>query len=335
MRTVLVTGGAGFIGSHLVEKLLEGGGAVRVLDNLSTGSLANLQAAAGRQARGGGLQRGGRLEVIIGDVRERELLRKALRNVKYVFHLAALPASPASIRDSAEVHAVNVEGTLNVLHGALTEGVWRVVVGSCASVYGTPDTHPVAEDAALRPTSLFGASKVAAETYCRAFHARHQLETVVLRYFTVYGPRQRPNPRLPLLPNVIEAVRHRRPFVDQAEVGTDDFIHVDDAVAATLAAVRAPRAAGHAVNVGSGQTASLGDVVHILGGLLRSTGSTALTRSVGARPRHLTADTSRAAELLGFSPRVSLIAGLARLVRVLNETDELERLALAPVGLDD
>ena len=115
MRTVLVTGGAGFIGSHLVDQLLEGGAVVRVLDNLSTGSLTNLQSA----------------------IRDRELLRKALRSVKYVFHMAALPASAASMADPGEIHAVNVEGTLNLLHGALTEGVWRVVVASCASVNST------------------------------------------------------------------------------------------------------------------------------------------------------------------------------------------------------
>ena len=154
MRTVLVTGGAGFIGSHLVDQLLEGGAAVRVLDNLSTGSLANLQSAAERHSRGGPVPNGSRLEVIIGDIRDRELLRKALRGVKYVFHLAALPPSAASITDSADIHAVNVEGTLNLLHGALTEGVWRVVLASCASVYGTPDTVPVTEDARCgRPAS--------------------------------------------------------------------------------------------------------------------------------------------------------------------------------------
>ena len=203
MRTVLVTGGAGFIGSHLVDQLLEGGAAVRVLDNLSTGSLTNLQ-VGGRAALPGRtpVSNGSRLEVIIGDIRDRELLRKALRGVKYVFHLAALPPSAASLTDSAEIHAVNVEGTLNLLHGALTEGVWRVVLASCASVYGTPDTVPVAEDAPLRPTSLFAASKVAAETYCRAFHARHQLETVMLRYFSVYGPRQKAIGGGPLLPEL-------------------------------------------------------------------------------------------------------------------------------------
>jgi nucleoside-diphosphate-sugar epimerase len=335
MRTVLVTGGAGFIGSHLVDQLLEGGVAVRVLDNLSTGSLANLEAAAGRHSRDGAVLNGSRLEVIIGDVRDRELLRKALRGVKYVFHLAALPSSAVSVTDSAEVHTVNVEGTLNLLHAALTEGVWRVIVASCASVYGAPDTVPVAEDAPLRPMSLFAASKVAAETYCRAFHARHQLDTVVLRYFTVYGPRQKVVAEGPLLPNVVDAVRQRRPVVNWADAGTHDFIYVGDAVAATLAAAQAPRAAGHAVNIGSGQMTSVSDVVRILRDLLRTEPLPELSRSGDTKPPHLTAETSRAAELLDFSPRISLVAGLARVVHGLAEADQREHRALAPAGLDD
>jgi len=335
MRTVLVTGGAGFIGSHLVEQLLENGAAVRVLDNLSTGSLANLQRAAGRDSRGGGLLNGSRLEVIIGDIRDRELLRKALRNVKYVFHLAALPPGAGSIVDSDDVHAVNVEGTLNLLHGALTEGVWRVVLASCASVYGNPATVPVSEDAPLRPTSLFGASKVAAETYCRAFHARHQLDAVILRYFGVYGPRQRAMPGGGLAVKLVEALREGRAFVEQDDRSAEDLMAVEDVVAATLAAARAPRAAGRAINVGSGQMVSIADVLSILGRLLRTPVTPAVPRDSGLPRYQICAETTLATELLDFAPRVSLIAGLSRLVRSLSETEQTEPAALAPVGLDD
>ena len=332
MRTVLVTGGAGFIGSHLVDQLLEGGAAVRVLDNFSTGSLANLHAAAKRHSRNGG----SRLEVIIGDVRDRELLRKALRNVKYVFHLAALPASSVSIIDSGDVHTVNVEGTLNVLHGALTEGVWRVVVASCASVYGTPATVPVPEDASVRPVTLFAASKVAAETYCRAFHARHQLDTVILRYFTVYGTRQPAAPGGALAPRLIEAVRQRRPFLEEDERNGADFVAVDDAVAATLAAARAPRVAGRVINVGSGQMVTIGDALAIVAGLLQTPVTAADgPRTEEAAPYRICADTALARELLDFTPKVSLVAGLARMVRSLTGTEELERTAFAPAGRGD
>ncbi|HKW94408.1 MAG TPA: NAD-dependent epimerase/dehydratase family protein [Methylomirabilota bacterium] len=334
MRTVLVTGGAGFIGSHLVDQLLDSGAAVRVLDNLSTGSLLNLQAAAERHARNGAPP-GSRLEVIIGDVRDRTVLRKALRSVKYVFHLAALPPSAVSATDPGDVHTVNVEGTLNLLQGALTEGVWRVVLGSCASVYGIPDVVPVSEEAPLRPTSLFAASKVAAETYCRAFYARHQLDAVMLRYFTVYGTRQRATPGANLTPSLVDAVRQRRPFVEQDDRSAEDFIYVTDAVAATLAAARAPRAAGRAINVGSGQMVAISDVMGILANLLRTSVITGFPRNADAPVYRIGAGTALATELLDFTPRVSLIAGLARMMRSVNDAEQQEPAALEPVGLDD
>jgi nucleoside-diphosphate-sugar epimerase len=339
MRTVLVTGGAGFLGSHLVDHLLDGGASVRVLDNLSTGSLRNLQAAAERHSRPGGSfgpsTNGSRLEVIIGDIRDREQLRKALRNVKYIFHLAALPPSAGPLTGPGELHSVNVEGTLNVLHAALTEGVWRVVFASCASVYGTPGSIPVSEDAPLRPATLYAASKVAAETYCRAFHARHQLDTVILRYFTIYGPRQRNTPEAVVISTVIEALRRRRPLLDRDEHSGQDLTYVDDAVAATLAASRAPRAAGRVINVGSGQMATLGDVLDILTNLLKIPAVSGFPRSSDARPRHLCAQTDLAAELLSFTPNISLNVGLARVIRVLAETEGVEDSALTPVGRDD
>ena len=328
MRTVLVTGGAGFIGSHLVDQLLEGGAAVRVLDNFSTGSLGNLHSAAKRHSRGGGSH----LEVIIGDIRDRELLRKALRNVKYVFHLAALPATAGSVIDSGDVHAVNVEGTLNVLHGALTEGVWRVVLASCSSVYGPGAPVPVSEDAPLRPSSLFAASKVAAETYGLAFHVRHQLDTVILRYFTVYGPRQRPAAGGALTPRLVEAVRQRRPFGEEDDRSAEDFVAVDDVVAATLAAARAPRVAGRVINVGSGQMVAISDVLAILAGLLETPVAKADGSKAAAAPHRICASMALAADLLDFTPKVSLIAGLARMIRLLDASGEPEPVGLAPAG---
>jgi UDP-glucose 4-epimerase len=334
MRTVLVTGGAGFLGSHLVDQLLESGTSVRVLDNLSTGSLGNLQAAADYQPRGLGLFAGSRLEVIIGDVRDRELLRKALRGVKYVFHLAALPASAVSVTDPGEIHAVNVEGTLNLLHGSLTEGVWRVVLASCSSVYGTPGTLPVGEDAPLAPNTLFAASKVAAETYCRAFHARHQLDTVTLRFFNVYGPRQRPSAPAIVVPGVIEALRQRRPLTGLDERSADDFIYVHDAVSAILAAARAPRAAGRVINVGSGQMMSIEDVQHIVADLLKTSVPASLPRPADAPRYQMCARMDLASELLDFTPRISLISGLADVVRRSMTEEEQPERALAPAGLD-
>src|SRR5260370_30482002 len=244
MRTILVTGGAGFVGSHLVERLLEGGASVRVFDNLSTGSLQTLQAAAQRHSRvaagAGNASNGRRLEVIIGDIRDREMLRTARRDVKYVFHLAALPASSVSVKNPGEIHAVNVEGTLNVLQGALTEGVWRLVIGSSSSVYGIPLRVPVSEDTPLAPATLFAASKVAAETYARAFYVRHQLDTVTLRYFNIYGPRQKATGEGAVIASLLEAVRGRRPFGGQGGPPAGGFAHLDDPLAAPLAPAQTP-----------------------------------------------------------------------------------------------
>ena len=339
MRTVLVTGGAGFIGSHLVDHLLDDGVSVRVLDNLSTGSLQNLQAAAQRHSRvpGGSsaVATGSRLEVIIGDIRDRALLRTALRNVKYVFHLAALPASAISVTDPGEIQAVNVEGTLNVLQGALTEGVWRLVMGSSSAVYGTPERTPLSEDAPVRPATLFAASKVAAEMYARIFHLRHQLDTVTLRYFNIYGPRQQAKGEGALIARLLDAVRERQPFSHEEDRTAEDFAYVDDAVAATLAAARAPRAAGRIINVGSGVMASLGDVRAILTDLLRTVPVAGEARHPGAEVRQICAQTTLAAELLEFTARVPLITGLARTIQSLNDLEYAERPSLVRVALDD
>ncbi len=338
MRTVLVTGGAGFIGSHLVDHLLEEGASVRVLDNLSTGSLQNLHAAAQRHSRtsdgAGGVSNGSRLEVIVGDVRDRELLRTALCNVKYVFHLAGLPPRAVSATSPGDIHAVNVEGTLNVLQGALTEGVWRVVIGSSAAVYGGSERSPLSEDMAVRPGTLFGASKAAAETYARAFYLRHQLDTVTLRYFSVYGPRQTTTGEGAMIAKVLQAVRQGRGVAEQDERSAEDVLYVGDAVAAALAAARAPRASGHVINIGSGELATVNDVVGVLTDLLGTGLSPVKGRDSAAQPRHVYAQTSMAAELLEFTGRVSLSAGLERTIRSLNEAEYTEGPAYARAGLD-
>jgi nucleoside-diphosphate-sugar epimerase len=335
MRTVLVTGGAGFIGSHLVDQLLEGGAAVRVLDNLSTGSLTNLRAAADDHERWTGFPNNSRLEVMIGDVRDRELLRTALRGVKYVFHLASLPGSSAPVIGPGEIHAVNVDGTLNVLQAALTEGIWRVVIASCATVYGTPITLPISEEAPLSPNTLFAASKVAAETYCRAFYTRHQLDTVVLRLFNVYGPRQRALPVDNPVPGLIESVRQGRPFTDLDDRNAGDFIYVDDVVEALLTAARAPRATGRVINVGSGEMLSIGELQRIAAGLLKTSVVPGFPKQRDSLPVQLCARTTLASELLDFTPRVSVIAGVARLLRSLAEYEEPEPRALAQAVRND
>jgi UDP-glucose 4-epimerase len=330
MATALVTGGAGFIGSHLVDALLEGGVDVRVLDNLSTGSLRNLQAGAERSPASG--RPGRRIELMVGDVRDDKLARKAMRHVDCVYHLAGLPPGTTA-GGHGEVHTVNVQGTLNVLQAAATEGVRRVVFASCASIYGSTDGSPVTEDRAALPVSVFGASKLAGEIYCRAYHASRHVETVLLRYFNVYGPRQNAVLHGAFVPALIETLRRgRRPvLVGDGRVG-QDFLFVDDAVAATVAAARAPRAAGAAINIGSGQLATPVEMLGILNRLLR----TDVVPRQG-RPRSEPSVPSRAsvtlaADLLGWVPRVSVVSGLAHTVQFFAEAEQHDEGLLAEVG---
>jgi len=337
MPITLVTGGAGFLGSHLVDRLLADGASVRVLDNLSTGSLDNLRAAARWRSSdaASALSAGNRLEVILGDIRDRELVRRAMRRVQGVFHLAALPPRDASPADPTEFHTVNVQGTLNVLEAALAEGAGRVILASCASVYGSPSPGRMMEDGPVQPASLFAASKLAGEMYCRVFHTKHRLETVALRYFTVYGPRQTRVDDSLTVAAFIDALRRRRPVVDADAATALDFTYVDDAVDATVAAATAAAAAGQTINVGSGQTASVQEVLSILSRLLGLPPVAGAWPEPAAVPESLQPQASRAAELLGYVPRVPVASGLSRVVQFLAESRQSNDPALAEIGADE
>ncbi|HKZ08156.1 MAG TPA: NAD-dependent epimerase/dehydratase family protein [Methylomirabilota bacterium] len=330
MAIALVTGGAGFIGSHLVDTLLEGGVDVRVLDNLSTGSLRNLQAGAERSPASG--RPGRRIELMVGDVRDDKLARKAMRHVDCVYHLAGLPPGTTA-GGHGEVHTVNVQGTLNVLQAAATEGVRRVVFASCASIYGSTDGNPVTEDRPALPVSVFGASKLAGEIYCRAYHASRHVETVLLRYFNVYGPRQNAVLHGAFVPALIETLRRgRRPILTgDGRVG-QDFLFVDDAVAATVAAARSPRAAGAAINIGSGQLTSPVEMLGILNRLLRADVVPRQGRPRSEPSAPARAGVALAADLLGWAPRVSVVSGLAHTVQFFAEAEQHDEGLLAEVG---
>jgi len=328
MSTVLVTGGAGFIGSHLVERLLDGGAAVRVLDNLSTGSLRNLQAAAHRfrpetNIARMGAAHDGRLEVVIGDIRDRELVRKTARNVDTIFHLAALPGASLGRVSAAELQTVNVQGTLNILEGAVAEGVARLIFASSSSVYGTPESLPVSETFPLRPESLFAASKLAAEMYCRTYGTIHQLDVVALRYFTVYGPRQGNATDGALIPELIQTLLERRSALPHDDDTAEDLTYVDDVVEATCAAAESPTAVGQVINIGSGRMSSVLEILHLLYYLLKIAPLAELRPSSATPSSHIQATITLATDLLGCAPRVSLAMGLARVVRALTEPESL------------
>jgi nucleoside-diphosphate-sugar epimerase len=267
--------------------------------------------------------------VVIGDIRDRELVRKATRNVDVVFHLAALPGVALGRVSPADLQTVNVQGTLNVLEGAVAEGVTRLIFASSASVYGTPESLPVSETWPLRPESLFAASKLAAEMYCRTYGTIHQLDVVALRYFTVYGPRQGNATDGALIPELIGTLLERRSALPHDDATAEDLTYVDDAVEATCAAAESPNAAGQVINIGSGRMSSVLEILHLLYHLLKVPPVTGLRSSPAAPPSHVQAAITLAADLLGCTPRVSLAMGLTRVVRALTEPEPIGGQALA------
>jgi nucleoside-diphosphate-sugar epimerase len=260
MALHLVTGGAGFIGSHVIESLLEKGEQVRVLDNFSTGKRENLSAA-------------GRLvEIIEGDIRNASLCRQAMDRVEYVIQLAALHEVPLSVERPLETHEINVTGILNLLIAARDANVKRFVYASSSAVYGNSPRLPRAEDMELIPTSSpYAVSKLAGEYYCRLFSDLYSLETVCLRYFNVYGPRQDSASQYAgVIPKFVSALISDTPPVIYGDgEQTRDFIYVSDCAAATLAACRKPGVSGSVLNIGTGQRTSVNELCSHLQKILK------------------------------------------------------------------
>jgi nucleoside-diphosphate-sugar epimerase len=313
----LVTGGAGFIGSHIAEALLKRGMSVRLFDNLSTGHRQNLQEL--RQ-----LKRG-RLEIITGDVRDIQAVRRATRGVRFVLHQGALASVVRSVRDPLSTHEVNVNGTLHVLLAARDAGVERVVFASSSSVYGDSPRLPKIETQSPSPRSPYAISKLAGEQYGQLFYHLYGLGTVALRYFNVYGPRQDPaSEYAAVIPRFLDALlKGRRPAIYGDGRQSRDFTYIGDVVRANLSACRAPaRACGMTCNVAGGRRVSLLELLRELGRLL---GVSPQPRFEPARPgdvRHSLAHLGRARRLLGFSPRTRLREGLRLTVSAFQERAE-------------
>jgi len=290
----LVTGGGGFIGHHLVRRLLAEGYDVRVLDNFATGRRERLE----------GLD----VSLVEGDLRSYERAHKAVRETNVVFHLGALPSVPRSVQDPLTTGAVNVEGTLNVLLAARDEDVRRVVFASSSSVYGASPVLPKTEADQPLPISPYGVSKLAAEHYCRAFTTVYGLETVSLRLFNVFGPGQDPlSQYAAVVPRFIAALASgNRPTVYGDGTQTRDFTYVEDVVEAFVLAVEAPSAPGEVINVSAGKETSLLALLAILSDLL---GTDAEPLFEPARAGEVLAshgDRSKAGDLLDWEPRWSI-----------------------------
>jgi nucleoside-diphosphate-sugar epimerase len=313
---VLVTGGAGFIGSHVVERLVVEGHEVRVLDNFSTGRRANLDACAEH------------VELIEADIRTPGAIRRAARDCEVVLHLAAVPSVPRSIADPVTTHTANANGTLNVLIAARDAGVRRVVFSSSSSIYGAAEEMPKRESLAPLPISPYAVSKLAAENYCRSFHEVFGLETVALRYFNVFGPRQDLQSQYAaVIARFIWSYHHGEPpviFGDGEQ--SRDFTYVANAVEANLKALAADGVGGRVYNIACGERVTLNRLAINLREL---TGSQ--VQAVHGPPRqgdirHSLADIELARRELGYEPTVRLEEGLRRTVEyVLAQARGIER----------
>jgi nucleoside-diphosphate-sugar epimerase len=299
----VVTGGAGFIGSALVRRLLaESGGRVMVIDNLLTGRESNLDEVRGR------------IDFQRADIRNYEAFAPLMRGAEVVFHLAAIPSVPRSIDDPVASHEVNIDGTFNVLRAAREGGVRRLVYAASSSAYGDTETLPKVETMAALPLSPYALQKLVGEHYCRLFTSVFGLETVALRYFNVFGPRQDPSsPYSGVLSLFMTALLDRRsPIVFGDGEQSRDFTFVDDVAELTFKAAYAPGVCGRVFNGGNGGRITLNQVWALLQEI---EGVKIPARYGSSRPgdvRHSQADTTAAARELGHAPRFSFEAGLRR-----------------------
>jgi UDP-glucose 4-epimerase len=302
MAVCLVTGGAGFIGSHLVDALLAAGHAVRVLDNFSTGRLSNLTHVRER------------IELIAGDLTDLGVVREAVQGIDWVFHLAAGSAVKGSVADPLTAHHACATGTMHVLMAAREARVRRVIYASSSVVYGNSGEILKREKGQLLPLTPYAAAKLAGEQYCAAFTQCYGLETVRLRYFNVFGPRQLPNhPDAGVVPLFFDAMlAGQSPVLYGSGHQSRDFTYVDNVVQANLLAAEAPRVVGKVYNIAFGRSTTLLDLMDMLNDIL---GTEVQPIHEKARPgdiRHSQADISRAQVDLGYCPMIDLKEGLRR-----------------------
>jgi nucleoside-diphosphate-sugar epimerase len=305
MKTYLVTGGAGFIGSHIAEELVRRGEKVRVLDNFITGKRENLAPFQNF------------IDLIDGDIRDLETCRRAVRRVDYVLHQAALPSVPRSIEEPLLAHDINVNGTLNLLVTSVEAKVKKFIFASSSSVYGDDPELPKKEGAEGRPLSPYAVHKLIDEKYCQIFYEIYGLETICLRYFNVFGPRQDPTSQyaaaIPLF--ITQMMRGERPQIFGDGEQSRDFTHVANVVEANIRAIEAPETTGgEAFNIACGERTSVNTLAREIGDLL---GVSIQPHYTDPRPGdilHSFADIEKARQALHFEPLVGFKLGLKKAV---------------------
>jgi UDP-glucose 4-epimerase len=304
MAGFLVTGGAGFIGSALVHRLVELGHSVRVVDNFSTGFRRNLEDCLGR------------IELMEGDLAQLALCKAAVQGVDYVLHQAAIPSVPRSVEDPITSHRANATATLNLLVAARDAQVKRFVFASSSSVYGDSETLPKVETMPENPLSPYALTKLAGEKYGAIFHRIYGLPAVSLRYFNVFGPRQDPHsPYSAVISRFVEAaLQGTRPIVYGDGEQSRDFTYVDNVVEANLLACRAEGVGGMVFNIGTGQRQTLNELLSSLHAIVGRQLKPEYSSPRVADVRHSQAGIEKARHFLGFEPKVDFQEGLKRTV---------------------
>jgi len=309
-RLCVVTGGAGFIGSHICDALLKRGNRVRVIDDFSTGRRANLQHLEGN------------VEIVEADISQREPIMTALEGASLVFHEAAIPSVPRSVLEPTQSHRANVDGTFNLLMAAHENRVRRVVYAASSSAYGETETLPKVESMLPQPLSPYAAGKLFGEYCCQVFTRVYGLETVALRYFNVFGPRQDPSSAYSgVISRFVTALLNgESPVIYGDGEQSRDFTFISNVVSANLKAAESPQANGQVINIGNGQRTTLnqllGELQRILGTKIEPTDESQRAGDV----RHSLADISRAQTLLDYHPAVGLEEGLQRTVEWYQQT---------------
>ncbi len=299
---ILVTGGAGFIGSHLAEELVRRGETVRVLDNLATGHLENLDAIKND------------IEFLQGDIADENVAQNAARNMDIIFHQAALPSVPRSIKNPRASHDANLTGTLNVLIAARDNHIQRVVLASSSSVYGNSAQLPKVETFEPAPLSPYAVTKLACEQYARVFANLYDLSTICLRYFNVFGPRQDPTSQYSgALAKFVQCARHHEPFPVYGDgEQSRDFTYIENVVNANVRAAYSEFDGGAVVNVAGGARTTLNQILSLLNELTHQNLPTHFAPPRAGDVLHSHADISRARALLGYEPTVDVKEGLRR-----------------------
>ena len=313
MNHFLVTGGAGFIGSHLVKHLVANGGRVRVLDNLSTGNEARLASLIGS------------IEFVRGDLRDPATCDSAVQGINFVLHQAAIPSVQRSIRDPVGSHGANVTGTLNLLESCRKAGVRRFVYAASSSAYGDTPVLPKVEHMPANPLSPYALQKLVGEGYCKLYNDLFGLETVALRYFNVFGPSQDPvSEYSAVIPKFIRQLlaRERLTVFGDGEQSRD-FTYVDNVVRANVLALESKSASGKVFNIGCGARFSLNDLIRSLERLMGVEAQVEYLPGRDGDVRHSLAGIGQAREILGYEPKVSFEEGLGRTIEAFRDSPSL------------